>query len=201
MKPGSSRQCRRTGCTRCRLVTAMFAVPCFLRRRGRSTTASEEEKRGRYFLHIVSCCSLFLCSFFTPSTLKKTLFPPIWFHPLDSHLYRQTLRTRTMAFFKRRVKPADANTATSVGPRHEKTRPRTAAGTRATYNDNMLNRRPRFGQWLKATWLDILTMIVMGAIGLGVGPRAALEICDIADAHADLHGSSSALQILPNLLP
>lgn len=30
------------------------------------------------------------------------------------------------------------------------------------------NRRPSFGQWLKFTWLDILTMACMGAIGLGV---------------------------------
>lgn len=31
--------------------------------------------------------------------------------------------------------------------------------------------RPSFGQWLKYTWLDILTMAAMGAIGLGVsGP-------------------------------
>ncbi|KIV96049.1 hypothetical protein PV10_03631 [Exophiala mesophila] len=30
------------------------------------------------------------------------------------------------------------------------------------------NRRPSFGQWLKFTWLDILTMAAMGAIGLGV---------------------------------
>jgi len=28
--------------------------------------------------------------------------------------------------------------------------------------------RPTFGQWLKAMWLDILTMAAMGAIGLGV---------------------------------
>lgn len=28
--------------------------------------------------------------------------------------------------------------------------------------------RPSFGQWLKYTWLDILTMAIMGAIGLGV---------------------------------
>ncbi|KAF4985308.1 hypothetical protein FDECE_16656 [Fusarium decemcellulare] len=30
------------------------------------------------------------------------------------------------------------------------------------------SRRPTFGQWLKCTWLDILTMICMGAVGLGV---------------------------------
>ncbi|KAI6780790.1 uncharacterized protein J7T54_001098 [Emericellopsis cladophorae] len=29
-------------------------------------------------------------------------------------------------------------------------------------------KRPSFGQWLKCTWLDIVTMAVMGAIGLGV---------------------------------
>lgn len=28
--------------------------------------------------------------------------------------------------------------------------------------------RPSFGQWLKYTWLDIVTMACMGAIGLGV---------------------------------
>ncbi|KAI1848592.1 hypothetical protein JX265_011554 [Neoarthrinium moseri] len=28
--------------------------------------------------------------------------------------------------------------------------------------------KPRFGQWLKYTWLDILTMVIMGVIGLGV---------------------------------
>ncbi|KAH6620908.1 phosphatidic acid phosphatase type 2/haloperoxidase [Chaetomium sp. MPI-SDFR-AT-0129] len=28
--------------------------------------------------------------------------------------------------------------------------------------------RPTFGQWLKHTWLDILTMAAMGAVGLGV---------------------------------
>ncbi|KAH8684033.1 phosphatidic acid phosphatase type 2/haloperoxidase [Ilyonectria robusta] len=31
-----------------------------------------------------------------------------------------------------------------------------------------MSTRPTFGQWLKHTWLDILTMAIMGAIGLGV---------------------------------
>lgn len=31
-----------------------------------------------------------------------------------------------------------------------------------------MHSRPTFGQWLKHTLLDILTMIAMGAIGLGV---------------------------------
>ena len=30
------------------------------------------------------------------------------------------------------------------------------------------NRRPTFGQWLKVTWPDILTMVCMGAVGLGI---------------------------------
>ncbi|KAM6486441.1 phosphatidic acid phosphatase type 2/haloperoxidase [Trichoderma sp. SZMC 28011] len=31
-----------------------------------------------------------------------------------------------------------------------------------------MHSRPSFGQWLRVTWLDILTMVAMGAIGLGV---------------------------------
>lgn len=31
-----------------------------------------------------------------------------------------------------------------------------------------MSRRPSFGQWLKGTLLDIITMICMGALGLGV---------------------------------
>lgn len=34
--------------------------------------------------------------------------------------------------------------------------------------DYTMLRRPPFGQWLKHTWLDILTMVCMGALGLGV---------------------------------
>lgn len=28
--------------------------------------------------------------------------------------------------------------------------------------------KPSFGQWLKVTWLDLVTMVIMGVIGLGV---------------------------------
>jgi len=31
-----------------------------------------------------------------------------------------------------------------------------------------MSTRPRFGQWLKATWLDLVTMAAMGALGLGI---------------------------------
>lgn len=36
--------------------------------------------------------------------------------------------------------------------------------------------RPSFGQWLKYTWLDIVTMICMGAIGLGVSSSCCLYL-------------------------
>lgn len=31
-----------------------------------------------------------------------------------------------------------------------------------------ISKRPSFGQWLKATWIDILTMVAMGLLGLGI---------------------------------
>ncbi|KAH6658684.1 phosphatidic acid phosphatase type 2/haloperoxidase [Truncatella angustata] len=49
----------------------------------------------------------------------------------------------------------------------------TTNGTRHKRRDHVseaysMGKRPSFGQWLKLTWLDILTMAIMGAIGLGV---------------------------------
>lgn len=76
-----------------------------------------------------------------------------------------------MGFFNRRTAPADANTATATGTRHEKpgifARKQHGHGHTPSSNHSW-NSRPTFGQWFKATWLDILTMAVMGAIGLGV---------------------------------
>lgn len=79
-----------------------------------------------------------------------------------------------MGFFKRRNNPADANTATAVG--NDGLNRRSIMSTKErrhksgglAYSDGALNKRPKFGQWLKVTWPDILTMIVMGVIGLGV---------------------------------
>lgn len=72
-----------------------------------------------------------------------------------------------MGLFNKRTTPATASTTATTPAHHEKKpgifgrkEPHTAS---TTYNT-----RPRFGQWLKATWLDILTMAIMGAIGLGV---------------------------------
>ncbi|CAD6444516.1 2f5a4c19-cbae-4962-b20a-14172f85d918 [Sclerotinia trifoliorum] len=54
----------------------------------------------------------------------------------------------------------------------------TGPGTHVTPHDTQhhgkgplvlpMSKRPSFGQWLKVTWLDILTMAAMGAVGLGV---------------------------------
>lgn len=91
-----------------------------------------------------------------------------------------------MPFFNREPQSADANTATAVGgsnapaaaPASEKTglrglmsrRNRQAnAQERATYGNDNLNARPRFGQWLKGIVFDVVVMFVMGAVGLGVG--------------------------------
>jgi len=84
-----------------------------------------------------------------------------------------------MNFFKRRPAPADANTATATAtpqaaPSTEKRRSifgRHTDGTQptaASTGPEYYNRRPTFGQWIKGTWLDILLMAIMGAIGLGV---------------------------------
>ncbi|KAG6042160.1 hypothetical protein E4U39_006185 [Claviceps sp. Clav50 group G5] len=60
-----------------------------------------------------------------------------------------------MGFLSRKPKPADGGGhATATTRRHHE-----------TYT---MHSRPTFGQWLKHTVLDIITMIAMGAIGLGV---------------------------------
>lgn len=83
-----------------------------------------------------------------------------------------------MGFFNRRTAPADPKTTTSTGTTREKHSRRTVMSSNdrrhkrtrsdAAYGDNSLNTRPKFGQWAKQTWPDVLTMIVMGVVGLGV---------------------------------
>jgi hypothetical protein len=82
-----------------------------------------------------------------------------------------------MSFLNRKPQAADADTTTAVGgsnaPASEKKglfsrRSHAPAEERAAYGNENLNARPRFGQWLKGTIFDIITMVVMGVIGLGV---------------------------------
>ncbi|KAI8625518.1 phosphatidic acid phosphatase type 2/haloperoxidase [Xylariaceae sp. FL1651] len=40
--------------------------------------------------------------------------------------------------------------------------------SRHVHSTYSMSTRPSFGQWLKVTWLDILTFVIMGVIGLGI---------------------------------
>jgi hypothetical protein len=86
-----------------------------------------------------------------------------------------------MPFWKRHPAPIDGNTATAAGqpiatdPKHEGHRGHHGHhGNHGGYPVTF-NARPTFGQWLKATGLDILTMFILGAIGLGVSIRVRNE--------------------------
>lgn len=89
---------------------------------------------------------------------------PYVIHP-SGDLPRQTPTTNTTMglFNKRNTTPVAADTTTATGSHREKRPRRHSKSHSSSYNS-----RPSFGQWLKATWLDILTMAAMGAIGLGV---------------------------------
>ncbi|KAF3771347.1 acid phosphatase/Vanadium-dependent haloperoxidase [Cryphonectria parasitica EP155] len=69
-----------------------------------------------------------------------------------------------MGLFNRRQRdgPTAATTSSTKGHGHHNNR---HGGNQSTYS---MATRPSFGQWLKYTWLDILTMACLGAIGLGV---------------------------------
>ncbi|KAL5408054.1 hypothetical protein PMIN06_005705 [Paraphaeosphaeria minitans] len=79
-----------------------------------------------------------------------------------------------MGFFNRRAAAADPNTAAAAGTHTHEKKPgifsRRQHGAAATHHNGTpaWNSRPTFGQWIKATVLDIVTMAAMGAVGLGV---------------------------------
>ncbi|KAK5138493.1 hypothetical protein LTR08_000079 [Meristemomyces frigidus] len=85
-----------------------------------------------------------------------------------------------MGLFARRTRPADLNTAAVGGnasnndiemrqpnkiSRRER---RQHDNSELVHNNDTVNSRPSFGQWIKVTWPDILTMIAMGLIALGI---------------------------------
>lgn len=94
------------------------------------------------------------------------LAPPRPSINLQTHQEPQTLPT--MGLFNKRNTAAPADTTTATGtPQHREKKGIFASkgqhgGARAW------NSRPTFGAWIKATALDIVTMAVLGAIGLGV---------------------------------
>lgn len=73
-----------------------------------------------------------------------------------------------MGLFNKKNTAAAADTTTATGTHHNEKK----AGIFAKKNHHggaqSWNSRPTFGAWIKATALDIVTMAVMGAIGLGV---------------------------------
>ncbi|KAF2190916.1 PAP2-domain-containing protein [Zopfia rhizophila CBS 207.26] len=79
-----------------------------------------------------------------------------------------------MGFFNRRSAPIDANNTTAAtGTHREKPsifsrRHHATEGAAIGVGAHSWNTRPTFGQWFKATVLDIVSMAIMGAIGLGV---------------------------------
>ena len=74
-----------------------------------------------------------------------------------------------MRFFNRRPAAIDPNTVSATGApvavdkghhRHH--------GTYGHASGSSLNARPTFGEWFRGTLLDLITMFILGAIGLGV---------------------------------
>jgi diacylglycerol diphosphate phosphatase/phosphatidate phosphatase len=76
-----------------------------------------------------------------------------------------------MGIFNRRAAPIDANTTTATGEHVAapvEAKHHGHHGGHAGNHPASFSARPTFGQWLKATSLDLLTMLILGAIGLGV---------------------------------
>ena len=98
-----------------------------------------------------------------------------------------------MGFFDRRPVPADVNTATAVGDlaNLERSTHRTREGRRyekgaasgVVKHDTFIpDKRPNFGQWIKIAWPDIVTMAIMGVIGLGV---CSNDLVSLVSCHVD----------------
>lgn len=76
-----------------------------------------------------------------------------------------------MGFFNQKTVPAAADTTAATGSHHQEKRGGIFGrkeASRGHRGGSSYNTRPTFGQWIKATALDIVSMAVMGAIGLGV---------------------------------
>ncbi|KFY47475.1 hypothetical protein V495_01913 [Pseudogymnoascus sp. VKM F-4514 (FW-929)] len=84
-----------------------------------------------------------------------------------------------MGIFSRREEPAPGQTAPVETVNEANKQPTQRGGLFSKFGNRQpkgnhqpyvlaYSRRPTFGQWLKCTWTDILTMVIMGVIGLGV---------------------------------
>lgn len=88
--------------------------------------------------------------------LCPTTYPPT----SSGHLPRDK-----MGIFGRRQHVTDGQATTTLTTPTTKTSRKRHGNSSPYYS---MATRPSFGQWLKYTWLDILTMVIMGIIGLGV---------------------------------
>ncbi|RMZ11266.1 hypothetical protein D0862_03009 [Hortaea werneckii] len=84
----------------------------------------------------------------------------------------------TMALFQPHTVISDDTTAAIVSGEQTENQSRKPNQTKLQHNRTTNNRqdhsiiefeRPPFGQWLKAAWPDLLTMVIVGAVGLGDG--------------------------------
>ncbi|KAK3954771.1 phosphatidic acid phosphatase [Pseudoneurospora amorphoporcata] len=75
-----------------------------------------------------------------------------------------------MGFFNRQPRAVDgtAPPVATDGTHGHHTTHKERKARRHGFEPYTMTTRPTFGQWLKYTWLDVLTMAILGAIGLGV---------------------------------
>jgi hypothetical protein len=73
-----------------------------------------------------------------------------------------------MRLFSRRPAAIDPNTTTTTGGPVVSDKGHRHRGTYGHAHGSSLNARPTFGEWIRGTALDLITMVVLGAIGLGV---------------------------------
>ena len=73
-----------------------------------------------------------------------------------------------MGLFNKRNTAAAADTTTATGTHHREKKAGVFAPKNGRGGAQAWNSRPTFGAWIKATALDIVTMVVLGVIGLGV---------------------------------
>lgn len=150
--------------------------------------------------------------------------PPRALNLSDSYNLHSTLPldvANTMGLFSRRAAPAATHTTDAAGEpmttngtnghHHEKSgrgsifnKHDRAAAPRHHQNyshNGPFNRRPTFGQWLKATWIDLLTMVAMGLLGLGVSNVLKESEIHTDKQPADLRSEASPITLICCLFP
>lgn len=70
-----------------------------------------------------------------------------------------------------------------TGPREKKMFGRNGNHSSRHVDTYAMHSRPTFGQWLKHTWLDLITMAAMGAVGLGVSQLFSILYKKTSDNH------------------